>query len=395
MKKKTLAVLLATAFLLPMMASAAPVGAAKQADPIVEALYFTDKSGLVQLDALGRCGMVPRVVLTKEENGTAFYGKLVVEALNEAGEIVASQTFNASKNTTLFTENVFATTRTVFEGEAMDIPETAVSARVRYLSIGGDELGVAYYDPLPTSDGYVGKIRFPEPFSSMMSGKFTVSKEEGLRQYSTTMTAYTLYDWSQATEIFLSCEEDHTSSEVRHRTGLEPEEPITARNFAENYKAGYYLKEDGSFEDTFIFTIMDDFYGGRVGATGNAVHTIPLNNFSYNNKLGEGVSLNALIRSGSESGFTWMGSLKNQDDPDIAQVWTPVDGYPGVYATKQKTSDRIVTLFNFAACDEYGIPAPTSSRISTAIPPASCWTRPPPLPPARRRRVPSSSRRTD
>ena len=358
MKKKALALLLSTLMLVPTMALAAPIGAATYNDPVVEALYFTDESGLVQLKALGRKAMLPRVVLVKPEDGLAFNGKLVVEALDAEGNVVATQTFTLNATSTLHTETVFGITRTVYEGKPMDLPETAVSARARYLAFNGTERGVAYYDPVPDSEGYVGRIHLPEPFASMSSGMFTVSKEEGLRKYSTTMSAYNLHDWSDATEIFLSTGVDHASSDVRNRTGLEREEPITGRNFAENYKAGYYVDSNGDIQNNFIFTLVDDFYSGSVSASGSSVHTIPVNNLSYNNKLGTGVAINALIRSGSPSGITWMGSLKTQTDPDIAEKWAPVAGYPGVYATKQKTNNRISTLFNFEARDEYGIPRP-------------------------------------
>ncbi len=356
MKKRTLALLLSSLLLIPM---ALPLSAGAAAfGPTAEALYFTDESGLVQLDPLGRANMVPRVVLIKSEDGAGFYGKMIVEALDADGAVVASQTINASSTNILHTESFFSVTRAVYVGQPMDLPAEATAARARYLSSSGDELGVAHLDPLPTSEGYVGKIRFPEPFASMMSGKFTISKEEGLRKYSTTMSAYTLYDWSDAIEIFLSSELDHTDSVVRYRTGMERHEPITARNFLENYEARFYQKENGELETNFIFTLVDDFYGGRVGSTGSAIHTIPLNSFSYNNKLPEGVAINALIRSGSPSGFTWMGSLKTQSDPDISSKWEKVEGYDNVYKTTQKTADTIVTLFNFEARDEYGIPRP-------------------------------------
>ena len=356
MKKRTLALLLSSLLLIPM-ALPLSVGAATLA-PTAEALYFTDESGLVQLAPLGRANMVPRVVLLKSEDGSGFFGEMVVEALRADGTVVASQTINASSSNVLHTESFFGFTRAVYVGQPMDLPTEATAARVRYLSSKGVELGVAHFDPLPTSEGYVGKIRFPEPFASMMSGKFTISKEEGLREYSTTMSAYTLYDWSDAIEIFLSSELDHTDSAVRQRSGFDRDEPITARNFVENYRAGAYLNEDYEYETNFIFTLVDDFYGGRVGSTGSAIHTIPLNSFSYNNKLPEGMAINALIRSGSPSGFTWMGSLKTQSDPDISSKWVKVEGYDNVYKTTQKTADTIVTLFNFAARDEYGIPRP-------------------------------------
>ncbi len=356
MKKRTLALLLSSLLLIPVALPMA-VGAVTVSS-MAEALYFTDESGLVQLDPLGRAGMVPRVVLIKTEDGLGFSGKMIVEALDASGAVVATQTINASERNLVHSESFFGVTRAVYKGEAMDLPEAATTARVRYLSFGGNELGVAHFDPLPTTDGYVGKIHFPEPFASMMSGKFTISKEEGLRKYSTTMSAYTLYDWSDATEIFLSADLDHADSTIRRRTGLEKDEPITARNFVENYRAGAYLNEDGELENDFIFTLVDDFYGGRVGSTGSAVHTIPINSFSYNNKLPEGTAINALIRSGAPSGITWMASLKAQDDPDISEQWVKVDGYENVYKTTQKTADTIVTLFNFDARDEYGIPRP-------------------------------------
>ena len=370
MKKRWFSLALALILMLGAVPLAAlPVLAANPyTDLYVESLYFTDADGLVHIDPIGRTGMLPRVAISKKESGTAFAGKLVVEATNASGAVVATQTITINDAAIYHTETVFTVDRTVFVGAAMDIPATATAISVKYMSADGSEQygNTAYWNPSPEGEGYVGQIIFPEPFKSLMEGKFTISKEAGIRQYSTTMSAETIYDWSGATEVFLSTQTDYTAAKNQARTGLSKSEPITSRNFAENYKAGKYLNADGSVENDFIFTLVDDFYSGTVAAPGANIHSIPLNNFGYNGnlKLGSGIFINALIRSGSPSGFTWMGSIKRQSDSTaISTKWTKVEGYDNVYYTVQTgnanvNSNRVYTLFDFETVDEYGIPRP-------------------------------------
>ena len=368
MKRRLFSFALALLMTLGMVpAIALPTQAASPyTDLYVESLYFTDADGLVQIDPIGRKGMLPRVAISKKESRTAFAGKLLVEATSAGGAVVAAQTITIGDASIYHTETVFTVDRTVFVGTAMDIPATATDIRVKYLSADGSEQygNTAYWNPVPDSEGYVGEIVFPEPFKSLMAGKFTISKEAGIRRYSTTMSAETLYDRSGATEIFLSTQVNYAAADVKARTGLVKAEPITGRNFADNYKAGKYKNPDGSTENDFIFTLVDDFYSGTLTATGANIHTIPLNNFGYNNKLGSGVFINALIRSGSPSGFTWMGSIKRQSDTAAIETkWTKMEGYDNVYYTVQTgnanlSSNRVYTLFDFETRDEYGIPRP-------------------------------------
>ena len=362
MKKRRMALALAILLVLTALPTVAlPAAAASPyTDLIVESLYFTDESGLVQLDPIGKKGMVPRVALSKAEDGSKFSGYVLVEAYNDSG-VLATAGFAVGDESAVYVETVYLITRGVYGGTAMEIPADATGIRAKYLSAeGGEQYGdTVYFNPAPAGEGYVGEITFPEPFNTIL-GDITISKEEGIRQYSTNMSADTIYDWSGATEIFLSTTVNYSNSEVAARTGTEKEKPITGRNFAANYKAGKYLNADGSVENDFIFTLVDDFYSGTNNASGQNVHTIPLNNYSLNGnlQLGEGVAINALIRSGAASGFTWIGSLRDENDGAVTQKWTKLEGTENVYTLMQSTTTKIMTCFNFETVDEYGIPRP-------------------------------------
>ena len=370
MNKKLVSFLLAVLIMITALpAVALPLTAASPyADLYVESLYFTDTDGIVQIDPIGRKNMLPRVVISKQESSPAFAGKLVIEATNASGGVIATQTIVVGEASTYHTETSMSIDRTVFVGAAMDIPEAATNVRVKYMSSDGSEQygNTAYLNPEPAGDGYVGALTFPEPFKSLMSGKFTISKVAGTRQYTTTMSSSAIHDWSDATEIFLSTSADYNTAKRNAYTGTDKNYPIAGRNFAENYKAGKYLNEDGSVENDFIFTLLDDFYSGKVSATGSNIYSIPLNNFGNNNnlKLGNGVAINALIRSGAPSGFTWMGSIKRQSDStSIETKWTKLEGYDNVYYTVQTAQNyadllRVYTLFDFETVDEYGMPRP-------------------------------------
>ncbi len=350
MKKRLFAFLLVGTLLFSCLPYAAVAAEAYQ-DLILESLYFTDVDGMVKLSPIGRDNMVPRIALSKAEGNTDFSGTVTIEAYGESGEVLATSSFELSADTVVFEETFSRVTRGVYAGSPMNIPAGAVGVRALYSGL------TAEWNPAPAGSSYIGELIFPEPFDELMKN-FTVSKEEGVRQYSTTMSPDSLWDWSDATEIFLSSQVDYAATDVKNRTGLEKSAPITGRNFADNYKNGLYGNQD-----TFIFTIVDDFYGGTPDATGNNVHTIPLNDFSYNNKLGSGEKIHALIRSGSPSGETWMGSLHTQDSSYIAERWTAVSGHTGALKTTLKShpnsyATTALTLYNFAARDEYGIPKP-------------------------------------
>ena len=326
---------------------------------ILESLYFTDDDDMVITEPDGYSDIYPNVCIQKDESDTPFEGSIIV-AVYKDGALVGTNSFEA-EDTELTGETVFGFDRSVFRGPAMDIPEGS-SAKVFFWE--SEESMIPYDEPAAAvpgfDDRYYGELTFPEPFASLVSG-FEITKEPGVRNYSNTATPYNTYDWSDATEIFLSTDVNYLGSGVSERLGTDRNEPITGRNFAAQYKAGAYTKADGSKQTKFIFTLLNDFYSGSKSASGQNVHSIPLNNFGLNAalNLGEGEAIDALVRSGSESGFTWMGTLIKQDDASwITQQWTLEEGYENVYSTVKNSSENVLTLFNFENTDAYGLPRP-------------------------------------
>lgn len=327
---------------------------AAEATIALESLYFTDASGAVLLAPQGHTAC-PNVCVTYAE-GATLGGDVTVTLAADDGTTLGTHTFAANTATVVHTETYQGEVRCVLQGAAITVPSNATDIRAALQN-------TVAWAPASDADAYIGEILFPEPFYSMMKGKFTISREDGVREYSTTMNADSFHDWSKATEIFLSTTVNFANAEVKTRLGTERDKPITARNFVAQYKAGAYKTADGAVQNSFIFTLLDDFYSGKNDAYASNVHGIPLNNSQYNAnlKLGADVAIDALIRSGSPSGFTWMGSIKTQDDPFIVKKWAPLEGYNNVYSIEQTTwqnTQKVITLFNFAAADENGIPRP-------------------------------------
>ncbi len=320
----------------------------------LESLYFTDASGAVLLAPQGKTAY-PNVCVTYAE-GTALGGTVTVTMLAADGTALGTADLSADTATVVHAETYRGEVRAVLQGAAIAVPSNATDIRATLQN-------TVEWAPASDEDAYIGEMLFPEPFYSMMKDKFTITREDGVREYSTTMNADSFHDWSKATEIFLSTKVNYANAEVKTRLGTEKDKPITSRNFVTQYKAGAYKTADGAVQNSFIFTLVDDFYSGANDMFATNVFGIPLNNSQYNAnlKLGADVYLDALIRSGSPSGFTWMGSIKTQSDPDIVQKWAPLDGYDNVYTTKQSSwahTPKVITLFNFAAADENGIPRP-------------------------------------
>lgn len=360
-KRKILALAMSAAMALTSAGIANVAAESKYSNLILESLYFRDGDDMVVTEPSAGDKVYPMVCIQKNESAVPFEGDIIVATYD--GNKMTGMTKFSAEDSAFDSETVFGFTRTVFKGPEITMPQGTKSKVFFWDSADGmlpyDEAAKA--NPNPETEQYYGEINFPEPFHSLMDGKFTISKEEGTRKYSTTASAYTIADWSDATEIFLSTDVNYLSNNVKDALGTDRNVPITGRNFATQYKAGRYLKANGEKQTKFIFTLLNDYYTGNKNATGANVHTIPLTNFQTNGNLnlGEGENIDALIRSGSPSGFTWVGTIYRQDDENaISQKWTQTEEYSNVYSTVKTMSGNIVSLFDFETKDAYGMPKP-------------------------------------
>ena len=361
MKRKALALAVSAAMLFTSAGITNAAAEDKYSGLILESLYFRDENDMVITEPSAGDKVYPMVCIQKNESSVPLEGDIIVASYD--GNTMTGMTKFSAEDSALDSETVFGFTRTVFKGPEMTMPENSKSKVFFWDSADGmlpyDEAAIA--NPNAGTEQYYGEINFPEPFHSLMDGKFTISKEEGTRKYSTTASAYNIADWSDATEIFLSTNVNYLSGTVKDALGTDRNVPITGRNFAAQYKAGKYLKANGEKQTKFIFTLLNDYYTGNKNATGANVHTIPLTNFQTNGNLnlGEGEKIDALIRSGSPSGFTWVGTIYRQDDESaISQKWTQTEEYSNVYSTVKTMTCNLVSLFDFESKDAYGVPRP-------------------------------------
>lgn len=326
----------------------------------MESLYFTDDNGMVVIELAGEADIYPNVCIRKDADTVPFSGSIIVGVYQNNS--LESMNVFAAEDSVDYTETIYGVTRTIFKGPKMSMGENTTAKAFFWNSLDGMKPFAKAVEAAPSPDNqYYGVIEFPEPFRSVMDNKFTITKEPGARNYTHTATPYSIYDWSDATEIFLSTKVDYQTAATANARGTDETQPITGKNFAQLYKEEAYRKSDGDKQTKFIFTLLNDFYSGNSTAMGAHVHTIPLTNFQTNAflQLGEGEKIDALIRSGSPSGFTWIGTLYQQDNPtEISQPWTGVGEYDNVYSTVKTAVGNIVTLYNFNTADRYGIPRP-------------------------------------
>lgn len=138
-------------------------------------------------------------------------------------------------------------------------------------------------DAAAPSEEYTGALVLPDPYKTLMDGRFTITKEAGVRNYSHNATPESLYDWNSATEVFISY------NGAQSGLGDSAAAPITMQQFVGNFNGGSY-----GDEKDFVFTIVDDIYSGTaadailVGASGALgceaydINTTPSDKIGFN-----------------------------------------------------------------------------------------------------------------
>jgi|LSQX01.1.fsa_nt_gb hypothetical protein len=273
-----------------------------------DTIYFTDTSENVIFEVVENKFVYPNILITNN-SFSALEAKLIV-ALYSADNVIQDVNVinvNQSEKTKLYKGQGFNFTQGGYvKAYLWDSFESIRALKKSILS-----------------NGVV--INLPEDFPEI---PFKIRKN-GTRDYSHDATVYNQYDWSDATEIFISC----IGSTTGTHDGTDPAQPISITLFKNRYSANIY----GS-QDKFIFTIVDDFYTDNVD--------IPITEYK----------INALLRSGSPSGFTWIGRIKRQDvSSEISSKWELTDG---VYKTTPAGTEGVLFPVNFEKTDEFGMPRP-------------------------------------
>lgn len=177
-----------------------------------------------------------------------------------------------------------------------------------------------------------GRIVMPHAFPKV---PFNIYKK-GDGTYYHDATAYNQYDWSDAVEVFVTCD---AVSGVRD--GRNAKNPITINQFLTNVTDGMYA---GSTK--FIISILDN-----VCASGDV--------FLLNNQ-----NIDVLVRSRSINGFTWWSRFKRPNASGEISSWIADSG---VYKTTQSTAHEVIDIVNLVDTDEFGdMPKPYTKVGSLA-----------------------------
>ena len=176
-----------------------------------------------------------------------------------------------------------------------------------------------------------GRLDFPTPFSNKAFDINKINK----REYSHNANPNSVYDWSNAIEVFIS--DRNTSTGL----GTFQREPIGFARFVVNVNSGLYTKND------FILTVDTDIYD------------------TYNNLALTGLSCNLYIRSGGFSGRTWLGSFSHRNTPTTTiSAWVKTNNS---YKTTLATTSVIVDVINANELDANQIPRVYNKVTTLAI----------------------------
>lgn len=147
----------------------------------------------------------------------------------------------------------------------------------------------------------------------------------GKRRYKHSVTPSNVYDWRNATEIFIS------SKATDGGAGTSSRLPVSFGRFTTNLKAGLY----GAQKD-FIITVLSGTY-------------------EINNPLNlAGLDINLYVRSGSLSGKTWFGGFSHIDtETPTMSAWIDESG---LKKTTVVTNMPVVDIVNQVDLDDYGAP---------------------------------------
>jgi hypothetical protein len=174
-----------------------------------------------------------------------------------------------------------------------------------------------------------GNLTFPSSFKF----NFDVTKISK-RKYVHNATPESVYDWSNAIEIFISSINTTGGLGDNHRF------PVTLTRFVANYTSGLY----GNKKD-FILTFITGLYDANA--------QLSLNN----------LDCNLYIRSGSASGRTWIGRfLSSLSGTNTITGWLP---YESIFKTSiVGTVYTINSVINPNEVDAFGVPQ-VYEKVST------------------------------
>lgn len=171
-----------------------------------------------------------------------------------------------------------------------------------------------------------GRLTLPKDFPNL---PFNIYKT-GQYEFSHDATPQNQHDWSNATNIYIA-NETSGGSEL---DGTNPELPIAFSQFVARVSDGTY----GS-QKNFIVNIKDDF--------------ITTLQFTGASAL-KNTNANLLIKSSSDSGFTWFTRAIKQGDSQMTN-WSHQGG--GVYKTTLSAPLNVVPN-NYMELDAFGTPLP-------------------------------------
>ena len=314
----------------------APTEEPAEADIYSEPVFLTDADGNLANNAVAGEEVVPNICITYAGDYTG--------SARLTGELIFAVYDAKNRLNAIITRTVeLDSERVMYSGDSFKMPRDGLVKAMLWNDLDETISPLAQAQDFPQDyeddPEKNGEISFPGVFKDL---PFTITRT-GRRSYTHNATPENQLDWSDATTVYLTSSKTENGANADD-LGLTEQEPITAGRWIANHKAGYYTDSQ-----RYILTIVDNFYNWS-----NAAHSITL---GERNNVNNAFKSDVLIRSGSPSGFTWMGSFL-QD-----QVWTEEDG---IYKTTLQDSKTVYDLINFEDKDRYGVPKPKYQKVDSA-----------------------------
>lgn len=169
-----------------------------------------------------------------------------------------------------------------------------------------------------------GKLILPSDFPALPFSVFRNKKGD----YYSDATPYNQFNWSDATQIYISCSATATNLGTSYLT------PTTLAGFRTNFNASAY----GSAKK-FVLNLTENIYWL---------------NSSASNAFILDIDADLLIRADNASGFSWLGRFKNPVINTYVSAWISDSS---VFKTTQTTSHDILDVMNVNKMDEYRMPS--------------------------------------
>ena len=172
----------------------------------IEGLYFTDKFNNVVLNK--ECGVyTPNIVIKKDSGDKEFNGaKCLVAVYDQNNRMYSVSVIDVNDSSVVHGESIYGFDRMTIQGENIAYPDGGYAKAFLFDDLDKMSIFASSIDDrmAPDSNQYKGKITFNTSFENLIDDRFGVTKDEGIRKYTHNAEPEKMYNFENATEVYIS-----------------------------------------------------------------------------------------------------------------------------------------------------------------------------------------------